>query len=85
MGDAPPTSGVSPESRLTTTGRNVKQSFRERCLDVAPTRRTATHPLPLVQKAAGHSSIKTTMGYVHLQDEDLNALISAPRASERTG
>jgi site-specific recombinase XerD len=41
-----------------------------------------------VQKAAGHASIKTTMGYVHLQDEDLNALVvtpMSPRSNERTG
>jgi site-specific recombinase XerD len=40
-----------------------------------------------VQKAAGHASIKTTMGYVHLQDEDLNALIATPsgQTREKTG
>ena len=46
------------------------------------------HSLALVQKAAGHASIKTTMGYVHLQDEDLNALVvSSPstKPNERTG
>lgn len=30
-----------------------------------------------MQKAARHASIKTTMGYVHLQDEDLDALTAA--------
>jgi integrase len=50
------------------------------------TRWAASHPLPLVQKAAGHASIKTTMGYVHLQDEDLNALVvSAPKPNEKAG
>jgi hypothetical protein len=40
-----------------------------------------------VQKAARHASIKKTMGYVHLQDEDLNALISTPgtKPNEKTG
>lgn len=67
--------------------------FRERAsssLALADRRRltrwAASHPLPLVQKAAGHASIKTTMGYVHLQDEDLNALVvSAPKPNEKAG
>lgn len=52
------------------------------------TRWATMHSLALVQKAAGHASIKTTMGYVHLQDEDLNALVvSSPstKPNERTG
>jgi site-specific recombinase XerC len=41
----------------------------------------ATKPLPPVQKAAGHASIRTTMGYVHLADDDLSVLVEqAPRA-----
>jgi len=31
--------------------------------------------LAKVQKAAGHASIRTTMGYVHLVDDDLSALV----------
>ena len=38
----------------------------------------AGHNLALVQKAAGHSSIRTTMGYVHLVDDDLSALVTRP-------
>lgn len=36
------------------------------------------HNLALVQKAAGHSSVRTTMGYVHLVDDDLSALVAPP-------
>ncbi len=38
----------------------------------------AGHNLALVQKAAGHSSVRTTMGYVHLVDDDLSALVAKP-------
>jgi integrase len=38
----------------------------------------AGHNLALVQKAAGHSSIRTTMGYVHLVDDDVSALVASP-------
>lgn len=38
----------------------------------------AGHNLALVQKAAGHSTVRTTMGYVHLVDDDLSALVAAP-------
>jgi integrase len=38
----------------------------------------AGHNLALVQKAAGHASIRTTMGYVHLVDDDLSALVAPP-------
>lgn len=38
----------------------------------------AGHNLALVQKAAGHASIRTTMGYVHLVDDDLSALVARP-------
>jgi integrase len=30
-----------------------------------------------VQKAAGHASVRTTMGYVHLADDDLSVLVEA--------
>lgn len=36
----------------------------------------AGHNLALVRKAAGHSSVRTTMGYVHLVDDDLSALVA---------
>lgn len=52
------------------------------------TYQSSTHPLPLVQQAAGHAIIKTTMGYLHLQDEDLNALVVSPatgKPNEKTG
>jgi integrase len=52
------------------------------------TRWAATKPLPLVQKAAGHASIRTTMGYVHLGDDDLSVLVEQPPArkqNEKTG
>ena len=52
------------------------------------TRWAATKPLPLVQKAAGHASVRTTMGYVHLSDDDLSALVEpTPNAKprEKTG
>lgn len=35
----------------------------------------AGHNLALVQKAAGHASIRTTMTYVHLVDDDLSVLV----------
>lgn len=40
----------------------------------------AGHNLALVQKAAGHSTVRTTMGYVHLVDDDLSALVTQPTA-----
>lgn len=40
------------------------------------TRWVATgHNLALLQKAAGHASVRTTMGYVHLTDDDLGVLV----------
>lgn len=38
----------------------------------------AGHNLAKVQKAAGHASIRTTMIYVHLADEDLRSLVGEP-------
>ncbi len=35
----------------------------------------AGHNLALVQKAAGHASMRTTMIYVHLVDDDLSVLV----------
>jgi len=37
---------------------------------------SAGHNLALVQKAAGHASMRTTMIYVHLTDDDLGALVA---------
>lgn len=37
----------------------------------------AGHNLALVQKAAGHASIRTTLIYVHLNDDDLSVLVEA--------
>ena len=42
------------------------------------------HNLALVQKAAGHASMRTTMMYVHLVDDDLSQLV-APPAMRRRG
>ena len=39
----------------------------------------AGHDLALVQKAAGHASMRTTMIYVHLVDDDLSVLVEPPR------
>ena len=36
----------------------------------------AEHNLALVQKAAGHASMRTTLIYVHLDDNDLRALVA---------
>lgn len=36
-------------------------------------------PMQLVQRAMGHSTVRVTEGYMHLVDEDLLALVSAPR------
>lgn len=52
------------------------------------TRWAAQHPTLLVQKAAGHASIRTTMGYVHLADDDLSVLAGLTplaRGNERAG
>jgi integrase/recombinase XerD len=49
---------VSPHTLRHTAGTDL---FRE------------TKNLPLVQKALGHSNISTTMIYVHLHDEELEA------------
>lgn len=37
---------------------------------------SAGHNLAIVQKAAGHSSINTTMIYVHLANEPLRTLVA---------
>lgn len=47
------------------------------------TRWAATKPLALLQKAAGHASIRTTMGYVHLGDEDLSVLVESALVESR--
>lgn len=36
------------------------------------------HNLAKVQRAAGHTSMTTTMIYVHLGDDDLSELVAAP-------
>jgi len=41
----------------------------------------AGHNLALVQKAAGHASMRTTMIYVHLVDDDLGVLVAKPEAA----
>jgi hypothetical protein len=41
-------------------------------------------PLPVVQKLAGHTSIGTTMRYVHLNDEDVLAAMKKIE-EEKTG
>jgi integrase len=38
----------------------------------------AGHNLALVQKAAGHGSMRTTTIYVHLTDDDLSVLVEPP-------
>jgi len=47
----------------------VIYDLRHTCI----TRWAKTMPLPVVQKLAGHTSIATTMRYVHLNDEDVLA------------
>jgi len=45
-------------------------------------------PAPVVQKAAGHASLKTTERYIHLADSDLDVLIQRPtstKANEKAG
>ena len=39
----------------------------------------------LVQKAMGHADLATTMAYAHLVDDDLLALVEAPKQSTGTG
>ncbi len=41
------------------------------------------HNLALVQKAAGHASMRTSMLYVHLVDDDLSQLVAAPATRRR--
>jgi integrase len=45
-------------------------------------------PAPVVQKAAGHVSLKTTERYIHLADSDLDVLIQRPanaKGNEKAG
>jgi integrase/recombinase XerD len=37
------------------------------------------HPIHLVQKAMGHSTVRVTEGYFHLVPEDLLTLVEEPR------
>jgi site-specific recombinase XerD len=37
---------------------------------------------PLVQRAMGHSDLRTTMGYAHLNPEDLRPLVEGPKGDE---
>lgn len=41
------------------------------------------HPAHIVQKAMGHSDLRTTMGYEHLVDDDLMGLVEAPEEELR--
>jgi hypothetical protein len=41
-------------------------------------------PLPVVQRLAGHTSIATTMRYVHISDDDVRAAMSKEQ-EERPG
>jgi len=43
----------------------------------------AGHNLALVQKAAGHASMRTTTIYVHLTDDDLSVLVEPPTPPSR--
>jgi integrase len=49
----------------------VVYDLRHTCI----TRWAKTMPLPVVQRLAGHTSIATTMRYVHLNDADVLAAI----------
>lgn len=49
----------------------VIYDLRHTCI----TRWAKTMPLPIVQKLAGHTSIATTMRYVHLNDGDVLAAL----------
>jgi len=50
----------------------VIYDLRHTCI----TRWAKVLPLPVVQKLAGHTSISTTMRYVHLNDADVLAAIT---------